>query len=318
MKRYILFVSFLAALTTIQAQETYRSVFGEQQTSFNVMYTVIDAGNITDSFYYAKDTLLETVSYKQFLREPDYIHGKSSNKESFLLRENEDHSQVFLRIINGEWPHSGVENESKEYLIMDMNLNKQDSFVIKVNNSSVSALLIVDSVYFDDEGRKHIRFDETLMEPPIPFEFIEGVGTNMGVFYIGNDIYHFTTFEYCSALLLCAHQDEKNTYTFIDPKYWEFSGKCSYRSVGSLEEEIETLKMYPVPARDFITIELGDDYFEYQCITIFDMLGAKRIEVPVTQRKKVISTQTLDNGYYSIHINSDKKICLHKKLLIVK
>jgi len=102
------------------------------------------------------------------------------------LRENGDNSKLYLYDLNAKI----------EYLIMDLNLSKGDTFYLPKSSQIYfeydgnDEKKIVDSVYYSN-GLKHIQLNAIFRKSiptPMPtikkLTFIEGVGPNLGVFYV--------------------------------------------------------------------------------------------------------------------------------------
>ena len=291
---------FVANTQTFAQKTEYQSIFGETNTSFN-LYNFDFFYIYADSAYYVKDTTVNGMEYKKFdITRRSEIMPTENNRYlgMVLLRESDYHSKLYCY-----YPDT-----DSEYILMDLNLNLQDTF---------QENFVVDSIFYDDENRKNIVIYHSNMElydcfSPCckSFKFIEGVGPTQ--FIHGH-------------CLLCAHKDLKHYNYGI----WGNGGDCFYEMCDSpfpskcklsLEDSAikNKLKIYPNPANSFIEIDLGENFMDYQFITIYDLLGIPYLNVVITQEKQQINIQNLPNGVYFIKIITKEKQPLYEKFTIIR
>ncbi|MDX9854631.1 MAG: hypothetical protein RBS81_12680, partial [Tenuifilaceae bacterium] len=216
--RTILFLMLMSLFNNTWAQ--YASIFGDESTSWNLFQEIGD-GFDTDSLFVVKDTTINDLEYKAI----NNLYG-----ERWFLRESIDKSKVYL--------YSPNLSES-EFLVLDLTLQKLDTFFIGVNRNDI---LIVDSVFTID-GRKHIRFNYVIefAGGNEKFEFIEGVGSNFGPFYQGIEPYYIGKKHY----LLCAHKNGVLNYVNS-----AFNGQCNVTWTGIKRKESNLkLKVFPNPTK---------------------------------------------------------------------
>ncbi len=210
----------------------YKSTFGESTTKWNlILFGACDAITTTPVSVIG-DSVFNGHNYKIIDR--------------FSLF---DESTGFLRedTITGKvWFYNKTIN--KEILVMDLSLNKTDSF--KIYSSTLdSSFIYVDSVFFV-EGIKHIRFKESYIHicaPDETFEFIEGTGSNAGLFYNSEWVANSLNF-----YLLCHEKDGIKVY---GNKLYNDS--CFVVETGIESKSIlnNELNIFPNPTKGIVTIK---------------------------------------------------------------
>jgi hypothetical protein len=127
--------------------------------------------------------------------------------DNLFIREDSTFSKIYIY---------SKECDS-EYIIMDLNLNPQDTFQVNTNEK-----FIVDSIFYENE-LKIIEFKNYkeigLFPVNVNLRFIEGIGPNWGIFYPFND---------SGNLLLCCYKDKaiqyENPYDFGCNAWWVVDG----------------------------------------------------------------------------------------------
>jgi len=266
----------------------YASIFGDESTSWNLFQEYCD-GFGTDSLFVVKDTTINTLVYKAI----NNLHG-----EPWFLRESTDKSKVYL--------YSPNLSES-EFLVSDLTLQKSDTFFIGVNKSDT---LVVDSVFTMD-SRKHIQFNYEIEFVPgkVKFEFIEGVGSNFGLFYQGIEPYYIGQRHY----LLCAYKNGILDYSNI-----AFNGQCNITWTGiESNESNRKLKVFPNPSKGQLTIDVEDINTKFIDVYIYNSNGLLIQTIKKTYSPVNISMDKFPSGLYffSLHINNE---VINDKFLITK
>lgn len=298
------------ALSAMTAQEKYRSVFGEKETFYTMLYTNGSMA-ITDTAFYLKDTVVDDMAYKLFYLGRQGA-GLANWHEKYIIYETEDKSQIYGKRI---FTNIGNNRDTtKEYLIMDLNLEIGDTFVIYEDGKN-SDTITVKSIYWDDAGLKHIVFDYEVIYGSFnfhskDFEFVEGIGTNASLFYQGLQI---TTYGPGGIGLLCAFKDGAHIYQN------DQSEECYYTCfVTGLPEEDDWshVTIYPNPAQTSFTIDFAiDDQFLQ--IDILNLQGQCVKTISTSQSRQAIDVADLSNGVYLVRFVS-KGEKLYKKLIIIK
>jgi len=306
MKRNILFAFWVYCLifttnSPMYAQVIqYQSVFGETNTSFN-LYNFQLSHLFADSTYFVKDTLVNSMEYKKFdIVRRSRIMPEQNNRYlgMVLLRESEDRSKLYCL-----YPDS-----NSEELLMDLNLNLQDTFYYP---------FVVDSIFYDNANAKHIILSMHLPDDVHydcfswccrNIEFIEGVGPTLFIY---------------SSCLLCAHKDELSHYLIVHS--WGISCTecfCEWRdpniSIDDLLAAKTNLKIYPNPAYTFIEVDLGENFMNYQVIFVYDLLGRSCLNSAVTQGKHRLDIQSLPAGNYIMQVIGKDKVPVYGKFSVTR
>ena len=195
MKTKLILLLYLSLLCVgLNAQQQYIHILDEGTTKWSVFNECVDRSSWSDEYItYGQSTINEVlyinvygfsnryefhlipldednIAWKNYIYDPECEYNSSF---VIYLRENENASKLYR--YNGE----------TDELIFDLNLNVGDEFLIKELSRFP---LVVDSVYIEN-GLKHIRFDYPIYahgnncgERGCKFTFIEGIGSNMGLF----------------------------------------------------------------------------------------------------------------------------------------
>ncbi len=219
--RWLILLIFTGCSFGAKAQ--YQSFFGETSTSWTAVGGAFNTNEWTDSAAYEKDTLIAGMSYQKISRwraYPDnlYVHD-------LFFREDTTVGKLWRRF----------HPDSTDELIVDLSLNVGGQFINPINNTTI---LTVDSVYYVN-SRKHVRLNTQFNL--IRFEFIEGVGPNVGPLYS------------TGLILLCQYKDSILNYVLNIPQY---PGICNVHSLTSVDELLYLgMSVYPNPTRGLVKIE---------------------------------------------------------------
>ena len=124
----------------------------------------------------------------------------------------------------------------------------------------------------------------------------------------------FTTFTdanvpYMYHCHLLHHEDEgmMGSFLVLDP---------NAIGIKEIKEESNSVKVYPNPAKDFLTIDLSEIIDKESIIKIYNSLGQIIFEEKKAESEKIaITTSFLGKGIYFIQINEKNKVC-SKKVII--
>ncbi len=171
----------------------YQSIFGNDSTTWYQAREAIDRIDliVIKSQY---DTLIKTKNYIRVS-----IDG-IIEKSAFFLREDTTPGKLWIL---------DLEN-AMEYLLMDLSLNRGDTFRVSTNFSYQDSLAIVDSVFIS-EGRKHIilNYDLQIGSNIEKLRFIEGIGPGSGLIYQINTLDDNIV---NSHFLLCVFKDSERVF----------------------------------------------------------------------------------------------------------
>jgi aminopeptidase YwaD len=108
---------------------------------------------------------------------------------------------------------------------------------------------------------------------------------------------------------LLHHEDEgmMGSFLVLDP---------NAIGIKEIKEESNSVKVYPNPAKDFLTIDLSEIIDKESIIKIYNSLGQIIFEEKKAESEKIaITTSFLGKGIYFIQINEKNKVS-SKKVII--
>jgi len=169
------------------------------------------------------------------------------------------------------WVYDEV--EEREWLAIDMGMELNDSLLLSSRYAAYyDTIAVVDSVFYDNEGRKHLRFNLSCFNFALSpndneLEFIEGIGTNFGLGYQVinpiDDLYQ--------EILLCAFKDNEKIYSHNS----ESGDSCKIinNGVGIVNIYQSGLRVWPNPCQKIVNIDLPGGYYGYGTVLISDNAG---------------------------------------------
>jgi hypothetical protein len=189
--------------------------------------------------------------------------------------------------------------DTVEKLAWDMSLQVGDTFdlsgtigVPQYQSGIIPVdLSIVDSVYYDADNRKHIRFG-LKHYPAGRAEFIEGAGST------GSPICKRLPCNFTYPFLLCSYKDGVQAY--VNAHYQSLSNPCDPYKMLSVNDSIKgvNLIVYPSPASDYIKISGNKRMSSYHIVNSF---GQTVIQGTLKQSES-IDVSSLPQGYYIIKL----------------
>ncbi len=247
--------------------QPYESVFGEDTTQWNIVYQIPDYFP-TLIFKAYGDTLINQQKYV-----PVYMGYYYTPLELYgYFKEDVDSGKLWFRNL-----------EEQEELLMDLTLEKSDSFYFGLTEPK---LFTVDTVYYSS-GKKYISFNEAQISYPILF--IEGLGP-FNLFYN----IHVNFPEY--AQIRCKKKDD--ILVFMNDKY-----RTCVDTVTAIEKFSEAcFRIFPNPATDVIHINTN----EFGTIELFNSTG-KRVLFNSVADKEQLYIGHLPKGVYLIKYQAQNK-----------
>jgi len=278
---YLKTFSLILIISINSANAQYQSIFGSNQTSWN-MKTEQLFGAVNDSISYISDTLISSVLNKKV----KYFRG-SSEMATFLIREDTTQGKVWCSFIN----------DTTQYTIYDLSLSVGDTFRVYIDGGTY----VVDSVYYQS-SRKHIRLDYFFSSTiGKKFVMIEGVGTNIGLMYHNGNVGNIGPY------LLCQHKNSLVNFINNHPLY---SGQCNISTVGITESYLESkITIFPNPSSNLLFINFEKEV-EIQQISISNIEG-KIIKI-YTDNFEELNIKHIPLGIFFL------KIYLHNKVITKK
>lgn len=238
--------------------QPYRSIFGNQTTQWNVFTDNLSSWTCFLST--TNDTIINSKTFKKIGYSGCFINGIHGNDEIYLREDT---------LTGKAWVYDLYHND--ERMIMDLSLNLGDTFNIYPNSPYYDTIIMVDSVYFENNLKK-IRLNVyTSFSNNEKLTFIEGIGTNVGIDYQVNSYF----FEYMGSIhLLCSYKD--NLLEFFNTLF----DTCSINYVGYKELcSVNYIDISPNPTTNFINISLPFTYHGIICI--YDLYGRRIIYLNV-------------------------------------
>ncbi|HYX07999.1 MAG TPA: T9SS type A sorting domain-containing protein [Bacteroidales bacterium] len=265
MKIYLLLL-FLAIPWLVKAQ--YKTVFGDDTTQWNIIYTIPDYFPI--NVYKAYDDTI--IGNKSYLKVFKSYQGSAYNLFGYL-KEDTSSGKLWFRSM-----------DDKERLIMDLSLKKTDTFYFGFDDS---LLYTVDTIFYYN-GKKHNSFNG---ESNDSIQFIEGIGP-FNLFY----------FEYVSrpynAQIRCMKKD--NQLVYMNSGYTS----CQDIDVGINANKSEQPLIFPNPATHSIKIKTRTG--NPVSVEVFSSTGLLILKT-ITSIEKNIGIDCLPAGIYIVRIREQGK-----------
>ncbi len=269
------FLILILLLPLLGKAQPYQSIFGQESTEW---YIASNRLPIAKDWPYGTDHAF-VVDTIQFQGNKWYQIEFPAHHAELFCREELNTGRIFAR--------SGFILPVNELLIVDMSLEKNDTFKMPLNFSETIDI-IVDTVYFEEEKKiiafnRTVGFDSTRHQ----LRFIEGVGPTNGLLEMhGYYGYHGNT-------LLCAKKD--GIFTFNSGL---LGGRCTWDVDAIYEKPQPECAIWPNPAYEKI-------YFKNTTgkeldITIFNQPGNIVLKTSTTQAE--INIKNLNPGLYFIKI----------------
>ena len=256
--------------------QPYRSVFAKDTTQWNVVYEVMDM--FPTIIYKAfGDTIIENKDYK-FINKG---YWNWFGEKCGYMREDIATGKLWIRSL-----------DNNERLIMDLSLNKNDSFAFETGQK-----YSVDTIFYR-EGRKYLSFNKKNSRDSLLF--IEGIGSSS---FYDTDIF---TYFHERAIIRCKFED--NILIYHNAEYVN----CFDTITGGINENhINKFTVYPNPTANFITIQ-SDLKYPYK-IEFFNNMGLKVLE-QIMNDKGPVYLYNLPSGMYFLRITTKNQYYLSKLL----
>ena len=276
-KNKVLFLLLLAVAGLAKGQN-YDAIIKSDSTSWITCHLELETKEEGHAFVNKRDSLLYYAPYGY----TDYY---------CVGRMREDNGRLWITY---------SEHPSEETLLVDMNLEEGDEFLV----TGYHVAHVVETSY--ENGRKVIVFDFVS-----PFwggeslKFIEGVGSN----YMGFEWYGDIDRSYQS----CKYDGDELVYSTANPL---FDGcRIDNTSIEELSNEDETVEVYPNPASDEVSIRFSCLQETPIEIIVLDLFGKVVKSIPVMSNVASLTVSDLRKGVYGIKVVYQNRV-LTEKLLI--
>lgn len=276
MKKYILICFLLHNVAFGQ----YQSLFGDSTTTWRMVKANGFFGY--DHYLVSQDTLLN-INGETIYRVKDHTVSGACNIQNFIKED----------LVNGKFYYSGNIN-GPYVLFMDLSMQLGETLSTTWFYSPSG---IVDSIYFDGQNKKHIRFSSS-MQINEHYEFIEGVGSSRGV------PLNCALSPGLSPIFLCKEKDNEIEYYNISTNPNIFIENCHMYFVGIDEQSESFFQLSPNPVNDVLALTIPDGEV-LESVKIYDAMGQEVF----AQKTNVllIDVAQLKNGFYTIALSINDK-----------
>lgn len=284
--RVVLFILILFESHTFFGQ-SYQSIFGQDSTQWNINHIIPDY-IYTDILLAKGDTIINQTDYKKL---------SINNEYQGCLREDVNTGKLWFLSWNGS-----------EYLIMDLSLEKGDSFDLICYQDTIQ--IHIDSVT-NIEGRKVLISDFVLdsFYENEKLRFIEGVGPTNGIFLASHFGYYPS-----ESYLLCSYLNSELNYSNE-----LFNGECNILEVGISDININhEIKIYPNPIKDIVYFDFNNYPSDFKAILIFDLFGNLKYKEFINESLVEINLNSFGKGIYFYKISDQNDFIINSGKLIIK
>lgn len=285
MKKLTSLFLVLILMKSIALCQPYKSIFSKGAVQWNVAETIPDAA-WTRVFTSHGDTVINNKVYYLILERTDTI--------GYVREDTSAGKYWFLKKVNANY---------LEFLMMDMNLAKNDTFILinpshfPKNNDTV----LVDSVFYED-NRKIVQLNKQNIAGYI--RFTDGIGPSCGGFM--NSSYG----GYINTNLLCKFINKQKIYSSDEGN----ERGCSYSYTGIEKHDyFEAIKIFPNPSTSIITIESQYPEYSTSDIYVFNSIGSMILKESISASNTQVKLP--ENGVYLLKIVS-KNGTITRKVVI--
>lgn len=276
MKKLILLVVLLQNLAFGQ----YQSLFGNTSATWKMVKSTPFFGY--DNYQVTLDSVIN-VNGEMIYRVKDHSISGTCSNQNFIKED----------LVNGKFYYSGNIN-GNYVLFMDLGLQIGDTSPTFWFYSPTGT---VDSIYLDNQNRKHIRFSSSVQISE-HYEFIEGVGSSRGIpLNCASSLGLSPTF-------ICKEKDNVIEYSSISTNPYLIIDNC-YMYILGIDEQVESFfQLSPNPGNDEIMVTIPEGEV-MQKITVLNALGQEVYQLDKPKNKLDVSG--LDAGIYTIKIEVKNK-----------
>lgn len=262
------------------ASAQYKSVFGKNSTSWSLIVGSCVDNFWSDSFSYTKDTLIHDTVYKII---------NANRNWNILLREDTVSGKLWMF---EEFTYK------REILVMDMSLQKGDTFPFFSSSAGETYFIPVDSVYYKN-GLKIILLDFWMTcAYKEKLRFIEGTGPSAGFMNEGDE------YEVIQGYMMCHFKDGKRVFSSR-----KFKERCYVNTLIGIDHEYNSstlLKLYPNPTNGTGIITFQNEKNTCTNLEIYDLKGKKIFGNSTKNTYITFNINAFENGVYIYKLMNDK------------
>lgn len=230
--------------------------------------------------------------------------------------------KVFFVSGSADLPQNFSPNASN--VLFDFNINIGDTVIL--GSGLKYKIISIDSILLGTKYHKIYKGENaiTIMNySPAYAHIVEGIGSSVGIFAKVMDIsssraYYqltcFTSTGYSKQVILTKHGIQGYMQTISD------TSDCGERILGIASYNSEkSIKVYPNPAIDYITVELPDQSGKATGIKIVNMLGEEQKGAVIEETELTnINISNLPNGLYMVKVYKRTRFIGEKKIAKVQ
>jgi hypothetical protein len=258
----------------------YQTLFGNTSATWKMVKSTPFFGY--DNYQVTLDSVIN-VNGEMIYRVKDHSISGTCSNQNFIKED----------LVNGKFYYSGNIN-GNYVLFMDLGLQIGDTSPTFWFYSPTGT---VDSIYLDNQNRKHIRFSSSVQISE-HYEFIEGVGSSRGI------PLNCASSPGLSPTFICKEKDNVIEYSSISTNPYLIIDNCFMYILG-IDEQVESFyQLSPNPGNDEIMITIPEGEV-MQKITVLNALGQEVYQLDKPKNKLDVSG--LDAGIYTIKIEVKNK-----------
>jgi hypothetical protein len=234
-------------------------------------------GMCTIVYKFGADTLVNDKKYSKLY----YSYNSDYDFKYTGIIVREDSNRVYFRNFN----------DTTELKLYDFNLNVGDTITtagigpcsLGIYYDYFYTIIDVDTIIIDNTPLKRLIINDAEFDLNVPFEWIEGIGSNFGLFS------RFCCWDGMSPELFCCSQDGKIIY---QSKTAQKRNAC-YIEMGIEDLSNFNINVYPNPTTSNINIDIENNH---AFLIMFDMTGK------IIQQKHIYNNCVLDLSNYPIGV----------------
>ncbi len=326
MKKIKFLLTFILASHFAMAQNSF--LIAEEGMTWkevrcNYWTGIITGHYFVDQFQIDGDTTFNGQSYKKLYKTFQVF------KHAFLTNQSEDSLVLTDKSFFGGLRQdaqkvyvaaSSYDVSMNEKLIFDFGATTNDTVTIWLGDLNIYEGFIVDSIYTitisDGSFRKKYTLKEKTIGTPLPFYWVEGIGSNYGLLssyfvYTNDEISYLKCVKKGDALL---YETQPDYYAecLVDPIQ-----NCDTLIIGINETNGPlTIKVYPNPSSGNTTLKFDNLSNKQYQLGIYDTQGrCVKLIFGITNNEIKLDRDELYNGLYFIRLYSDNKVEFTGKII---